>query len=104
MHQNYFHVYLYVMSALVPLQQPALQMKIKQQSSSFGGQDFPGVHWSHAPFLRDVNPIYALLEMFPRCNLLVGRSILVLGASLGERGVGCRNGGRVGEGGREKYG
>lgn len=63
------------------------------------GQDFPGVRWLHAPSLWDVNPVYTLLEMFPRCSLLVGRAILVLDASLGERGVGCREEGWVGKAG-----
>lgn len=94
------------MAALVPLQQPALQMRIKQQSSSFGGQDFPGVCRLHALSLQDVNPIFALLEVLPRCNLLpCGENHLwVLGACLGERGVGCRGEGRMGGEGREQYG
>lgn len=59
----------------------------------------PGFSWCllvPSPSLWDVNPIFALLELLPRCSLVVGRTILVLGASLGERGVGCRDGGRMG--------
>lgn len=64
----------------------------------------PGFSWCllvHASSLWDENPIHSLLELLP--SLLVGRTVLVLGASLGERGVGCRDGGRMGGAGREQY-